>query len=415
MESKGTALSIDNFPEQLNPPPEQDVFERLLLAKALLSEIAIVPTVRPDSLTTARYILIAHDAAELVLAAIATHYRCAVKDHAYLMGYVDAIKQTTGQDIPHRIFFLKLNRERVNVKHYGSRPNVEQWGNVAEVAYQNISSVCEKYLNIQLDQLDEAVLLQHEEAKRLIAEAKTAYQGEDYRQVLEKLAHTLFVLFKDNPALRNMTIGKPHVADATKLTAFRVNANEFLALQEFLPSESEDSDPVSFHWNQEEHGHPANWTVEAAEFCLKTVIHVAVRIQNATWIPSATKFFYVYEHKVTALEDNVEIVQPGNTIGGSALSALLPPPTKSVVARTLSKGESIIGMVHRNKKDALLSAFTGRQESGPETLSFSTSTYGPDRIWGDIEASKVHVTCVPRNNKFVREYYPHLQEMPWHG
>ena len=414
MESKGTALSTDNSPEQLNPIPEQDVFERLLLAKALLSEITIVPTVHPDSLTTARYILMAHDAAELVLAAIATHYRCAVKDHAYLMDYVGAIKQTTGQEIPHRTFFSKLNRERVNVKHYGSRPNVEQWGNVAEAAYQNISSVCEQYLNIQLDQLDEAVLLQHKGAKRLIAEARAAHQGGSYQLVLEKLAHSLFVLFKDNRALRNMTIGKPHAEDAIKLTAFGVNANEFLALQEFLPSVSEDKSDVNFHWNQEEHGHPANWTVEAAEFCLKTVIHVAVRIQNATWIPSAIEFLYVYEHKVTALEDNVEIVQPGNTMRGGALSALLSPPsTKPVVVRTLSKGESIIGMVERNKRDNLLSALGGYQESGSETLSIST--YGPDRIWGNVEASKVQVTCVPRRNKFTEKYYPHLEEMPWNG
>lgn len=413
MESKGTAISTNNPPEQLSSPPEQSVFERLLLAQALLSEIGVVPTVRPDSLTTARYILIAHDAAELVLAAIARHRQCAIGDRAHLMDYVGAIGQRTGQDIPYLSFFSDLNRQRVNVKHHGLMPNVEQWGNVAEAAYRNISSVCEKYLNIQLDQLDESILVRHEGAKRLIAEAKAAYQGEEYQLVLEKLAHTLFVLFKDNPALRNMTIGKPRAEDAIKLTAFGVNANEFLALQEFLPSVSEDKGNVSFRWNQEEHGHPANWTLEAAEFCLKTVVHVAVRIQNAAWIPSAIDFLYVYEHKVTALEDNVEIVQPGSMTGGSAFSALLPPSTKPVVARTLSKGESIIGMVHRNKRDGLLSALGGRQESGPETLSFST--YGPDRIWGDIEASKVCVTCVPRENEFIGKYYPHLQEMPWHG
>ncbi len=414
MESKGTAVITNNPPQQLNAVPEQDVFERLLLAKSLLSEIDVVPTVRPDSLTTARHILVAHDAAELVLAAIARHLQCSVKDPVYLMDYAGAIKQTTTQDIPYRNFFSDLNRQRGNVKHHGLMPNVEQWGNVAEAAYRNISSVCEKYLNIQLAQLDESILVRHEGAKRLIAEAKTAYQIGEYRRVLKKLGHTLFVLFKDNAALRNMTIGKPHAEDAIKLTAFGVNANEFLALQEFLPSVSEDDGTVSFHWNQEEHGHPANWTSDAADFCLKTVIHVAVRIQNAAWIPSAIDFLYVYEHKVTALEDNVEIVQPGNAMGGSALSALLSSPaTEPVVVRTLSKGESIVGMVHRNKRDGLLSALGGRQESGPETLSFST--YGRDRIWGDIEASKVRVTCVPRKNKFTEKYDPHLEEISWDG
>lgn len=414
MESPGTVVSTNKPPEQLAPELEQDVFERLFLAKALLSEISVVPTVRPDSLTIARHILIAHDAAELVLAAITRQLQCATSDRAHLMEYAGAIRQKIGQDIPHRNFFSDLNRQRVDVKHHGLMPNVEQWGNVAEAAYRNISNVCEKHLNIQLDQLDESILVQHEGAKRLIVEAKTAYQREEYRLVLEKLAHTLFLLFKDNPALRSMTIGKPHAEDAIKLTAFGVNANEFLAMQEFLPSVSEDKGNVSFRWSQERYGHPANWTQEAAEFCLKTVIHVAVRIQNATWIPSAIEFLYVYEHKVTALEDNVEIVRPGKVTGGSALSALLSPPaTEPVVVRTLPKGESIIGVVERNKRDGLLAALGGCQESGPESLSISTR--GQDRIWGDVVASKVLVTCVPRKNKFTEKYYPHLEEIPWDG
>ena len=413
MESKGTAISTDNPPEQANPIPQQDVFERLLLAKALLSEIDVVPTVRPDSLTTARYVLIAHDAAELVLGAVARHLQCSVKYPAYLMNYAEAIRQKTEQDIPYRDFFLNLNRQRVNVKHHGLMPNVEQWGNVAEAAYRNISSVCERYLNLRLAQLDESILVRHEGAKHLFAEAKAEYQRAEYRFALEKLAHALFILFKDNPALRSMTIGKPHAEDAIKLTAFGVNANEFLAMQEFLPSVSEDKGSVSFRWGQERYGHPANWTQEAAEFCLKTVIHVAIRIQSATWIPSAIEFLYAYEHKVTALEDNVEIVRGGKQIGSSALSALLSPPTELTVVRKLTKGESIIGMVNRNKQDSLLSALGGQQESGPETLSIST--YGPERIWGDVEASKVRVTCVPRDNEFVRKYYPHLQEIAWNG
>ena len=418
MESKGTAVSTDNPPKQLNPIPEQDVFERLLLAKALLSEIDVVPTVRPDSLTTARYILIAHDAAELVLAAIARHLQCPVRDPVYLMDYAGAIKQATTQDIPYRNFFSDLNRQRGNVKHHGLMPNVEQWGNVAELAYRNISSVCEKYLSIQLDQLDESILVRHEGTKQLIAEAKAAYQEEQYQRVLEKLAHALFILFEENPALRNMTAGKPHAENAIKLTAFGVNANEFLALQEFLPEIREDDGKVSFRWNQEKHGHPANWTAQIAEFCLKTIVHVAVRIQRATWIPSAIRFLFVYEHKVTALEDNVvimqdQIVEDQETGMFPALQALRPKATKKVPVRTLSKGESIVGMVHRNKKDGLLSAFGGSEETGPETLSFST--YGPDRLWGDIEASKVRVTCVPREDEFVKKYYPHLQEMPWDG
>lgn len=400
-------------PVRLSKHPERDVFERLLLAKALLCEIDVVPTVRPDGLTTARYILIAHDAAELVLAAIARHLQCSIGDSAYLMNYVGAIKQTTGQDIPYRNFFSDLNRQRTDIKHHGLMPNVDQWGNVAEVVHRHISSLCEKYLNVQLAHVDESILVQHEEAKLLIAEAKTLYADGKYQHVLEKLAHALFVLFRDNPALRNMEIGKPRAEDAIRLTAFGVNANEFLALQEFLPSVSEDDDNVSFRWNQEEHGHPANWTAEAAEFCLNTIVHVAVRIQNATWIPSAIDFLYVYEHKVTALEDGVVIVQERQPNWLSPAQSIVETmaPIKTVI-RTLAKGETIVGMVTRKEQQGgLTSIFNRSQEPGPEKLSFFSREL--NGVSGEIEASKVRVTCIPRTSAFTKKYYPDLPEIAW--
>jgi hypothetical protein len=43
----------------------QEVLDRLLVAKGLLSQIRDLPTTRPDRITLARQILTAHDAAEL--------------------------------------------------------------------------------------------------------------------------------------------------------------------------------------------------------------------------------------------------------------------------------------------------------------------------------------------------------------
>ena len=397
---------------------ERDVFERLLLAKALLSGVQLTPAAKPDRLTAARHILIAHDAAELVLSTVAQHLKCQTEDRSSLVDYAGAIKKKTRRDIPHRQFFSNLNHQRIGVKHRGLMPDVDQWGAVGEVAYRNISAVCERYLRIQLNDVDESLLIQDEGTRSLLAEAKDAYQKGKYQAALEVLGYALWMIFKDSdsPSLRNLLVGEARAEDAIRLSAFGVNANEFLAMQEFLPRVREDQDKkVKFECKQDSYGHPGNWTAETAEFCLKTFVHVAVRIQSAEWIPSPIRFLFVYRHKVTALEDNVQIVQVRVT-SGNALGAFLPssdPSHERVIVRTLSKGQSVIGLVSKNDEPSSLLRFSLGASAEPRPPTIYFHSFGPDKISGEIERDKVRVTCVSQEDEFVKKYYPDLPEIGW--
>jgi hypothetical protein len=83
-------------------PLQQDIVERLLVAKDLLSRIRFVPTARPDRVTLARHILTAHDAAELAVAAIARHVgRLPPGPQVYLMDYFPGICLGSGLAISH--------------------------------------------------------------------------------------------------------------------------------------------------------------------------------------------------------------------------------------------------------------------------------------------------------------------------
>jgi hypothetical protein len=146
------------------------------------------------------------------------------------------------------------------------------------------------------------------DVKKQYAIAKEAFSNDDFKSVLENLAMALYLLFKSNKALRNMIVGTPRAEDALKLAAFGVHANEFLVLQEFLPNVYDFviDRPAKIHWEQGKYGHPANWRQDAAEFCLNTFVSTALRIQDAEWIPGAIDFDLVYEHKITALVDDVE-------------------------------------------------------------------------------------------------------------
>ena len=381
----------------------QDVIDRLLVAKDMLEKISCSPIVNPDRYTIARHVLTAHDAAELALAGIARHLgKLPQSSKSFLMDYFSPIREIhPDEEVPGRDYFSQLNQVRIGIKHTGIFPDPKQWFRVGETTRSYVSTWCDKYLSISLDDLDESDMISDTRVKNQYDIAKKAFINGDHKGVLENLAIALHLLFESNRGLRNLHVGTPHAEDALKLSAFGVHANEFLTLQEFLPhAYSGTDDQVKINWDEEKFGHPANWRQDAAEFCLKSFVSVALRIQDAEWIPGALEFDLVYEHKITALVDGVEIVQER--------SKELLGPKEKVVVRTLKKGESLRGNV-RKKDNSLLAAILGQEDKS--VLFFMN--YEEPIIFGEIEAAKVRVTCVPKDNKIVREYFPNLPEVEY--
>jgi len=384
-------------------PIAPEIIDRLLVAKGLLGRIRFLQTARPDRITLAQHILAAHDAAELALAAIARHLgKLPQSTQTYLMQYFPAIQEThPGKEVPGRDYFSQLNRVRTHIKHHGIFPDQLQWHRVGENTWTYVSRWCQDYLGFSLDDLDESALIVDSEAKRHYDAAAQAFHRENYKETLECLALATNAVFESNRALRNLKVGISNASDAIKLAAFGVHANDYLALQEFLPQlDSDNNDKLVIKWNQEKYGHPANWTPETAEFCLKTFVHVTLCIQDAEWVPGAIDFLGVYQHKVTALVDGVEIFKKS---GGYRDFLGRPVPLECIVLRTLGKNESICGLVHQNKKDS------SEAPNGGKTISIYS--FSEDELFGEIEANKVKVTCIPRDTPFINKYFPELPEI----
>jgi hypothetical protein len=384
-------------------PIEQDVLERLLVAKDLLGRIRFLPTSKPDRATLARQILTSHDSAEIAIAAIARYVdKLPESNEAYLMTYIAKIKSShPGVDVPGRAFFSDLNRVRVSIKHAGLFPDPAQWHKVAEKTYDYVSILCEKYLGIRFEDLDEIMLIRSEEVRSRLAEAREFFERGEHKLTLEALAYALEALFRDNSALRNLTVGFPRAEDAIKLSAFGVHANDFIALQEFLPrlnAVSSASNRVL--WEQEKYGHPANWNSRTAEFCLRTFLQIVLRIQDADSIPGAIDFHRVYEHKVTALIDGVEIRRPPDS----------PPNVlvvgDEVVCRVLNKGDSIRGIISRFKTPE---SIIGKM-FGPLRIYYFLSLKEKG-VYGSIDATKVDVKCVPREEAWIKGLFGDLPEL----
>jgi hypothetical protein len=319
------------------------------------------------------------------------------------MDYFPEIKKEhSNKPVAGQPYFSSLNSVRIGIKHEGNFPDPQQWYRVGERTYEYVSEWCQEYLGLSLDELDESVLIRDDKVKEWHKKAKEALGQDRFRESLEHLAYATEALFSSNRALRGLIIGKSRAEDAIKLAAFGVHANDYLALQEFLPSIflKRGYDQPVVKWEQKKYGHPGNWTRYAAEFALKTFVDVALRIQDADWIPGAMEFDVLYEHKITALEDGVEITQEKKP---STLSEATNP--EHIVVRTLKKDESLRGRVEPKSPKDFLAAILGLK---PPVYSIII----PDQqLYGEFETNKVLITCVPRDNELVRKYFNDLPEV----
>ncbi|MDP3142422.1 MAG: hypothetical protein Q8N14_00535 [Candidatus Omnitrophota bacterium] len=380
-----------------------EVIQQLLFSKWLLSQILSPPEAKISSFSLARKILIAHDAVEFGLAAIADQIGALPKQNKlYLMNYFDSIKDKIhpGEEVEGKEYFRKLNTVRGNLKHVMILPEPNQWVNVDDKVYNHLTGWCRMYLQLELDALDNSILLRSPGVKELYDNAKKELSFGRYQQALELLAKALYLLFEENSALRSLQVGIARAEDAIKVAAFGVHANDFLSLQEFLPKVTKTSDgKFTIRWEQEEFGHPGNWREDSASFCVDAFLDLALKIQDAEWIPGAISFLNLYEYKVEAIKDDVEIRDKSNEVIFASSSP------KSEVIKSLKKGEFIRAGVSRTSKKHLGGLFQAHNIEEEEEIFIMSHV---DQIFGYVTLRDVKITCIPRENHFVKENFPDL-------
>ena len=306
----------------------------------------------------------------------------------------------------------QLNQVGNDIKHLGILPNARQWGSVGEKLYTIVSAWCSEYLGATLEDMDLSDLLKNSNVRMSVRTAKQAITNGAFRDALISIAQGMYYLFKDNPALLNVIVGFPRAEDAIKLAGFGVHANDFLTLQQFLPRVTAYSGELECHWNQEEFGHPGNWRKEAAEFCLKTFLDLALKIQDAEERPTPIPFGLVYLHKLTALVDGVKIWSlPWNVIQMPDQTQSVQPEVKQnrKLWKTLNTGESIV--TYLRKPDPI-------QETLPQYIDSGEFIFNIDFLeFGAVAKKDVKVTCVPTANASQMLPDVVLTEIDWepHG
>jgi len=398
-------------------PLRPDVVERLLLSKRMLARLASHPVSEPDKFFIADQILLSHDAAEIALAAIADQLsKLPFTEKQYLMSYFDPLRSLhPDRDVTGKSYLSQLNRVRNDIKHHGLFPDPRGWARVGENVQECVFGWCREYLGVAMEDLDESVLVASEQVKRRYDSAKEALSNRAYKAVFEQLALALESLIRENLALGSIQAGRARPEDAIRLSGFGVHANDFLALQEFLPQVEGFSDAdFTVRWKQSEYGHPGNWNEHIARFCLKTFLDVALKIQHAPWVPVAATFGMVYRYILTAVRDGVEVWEMRQGSGSLSGGIRFPGAVNRVAVRTLAAGETIEASRILPVKPLLV--LDGQDEAPePEIVKFVVSQI-PAIMFGIetyVARKDVKISCVPQKNDVIRAHFGELPEIDW--
>lgn len=394
-----------------------EVVERLILCKSLLARIRFSPIAKPDRATLAAQIISAHDAAELGIAAVCHQLGVSPpKDQNYLMSYFQPLAdaQHKGRDVYAKDYFSQLNRVRVDIKHLGIFPDPQQWARVGETVHGHVSKWCQDYLGIPLSEIDHSSLLIHEDVKVAYYAGRERAENGDFKECLEFLAKALYLLFQQNAALRGLSVGKASSEDAIRLTGFGVPANDYLALQEFLPAVKEALDKsLEVQWRQQPYGHPGNWRPNAAEFCLQTFLDVALKIQYAEWIPGAVHRDSLYDFKVVPMHQEAEVwiweddphQAPIDNSNVWTATLLGRKRVRKQVA-LITNNNPFVGRVLPQTSNGGFYGGSGKIES------LELRERDTFKAIGNVDFEDVQVSLVPR--KGVEKMFPwELPEIPW--
>lgn len=394
----------------MNIRPE--VIQRILLAKAILSPYRFVPSSEPDVHLIAMQVLAAHDAADLTFAAIVDHQGEGTSKSRGLsmMQSLGAIKTDAMFRKP-STYFGQLGDARDSLKHRGNLPNTKQWANAGRTVYEKLSEMSEACLGLSLDDIDESKLLTNDEVKNYFTAAQKAAEAGEYRTALEELGRALFVLLEANTSLGDIPVGVARAEDAIKLSGFGVHANDFLRLQEFLPNVSRvgvfsrvlREGNLDIAWKQTQFGHPGNWREDSVQFCLRAFLSVAPRIQEAKWIPLAIEFFHLYNYKVTANEDNVEIWVKGRTLDGNSTRLTVGHLKKSESRIFASVMQPVSHWLDESEENLLKIV---RLYDDSDFLELKPKEF--------VLFDKVTITCIPFHKDLKAALgLPDLVEIPW--
>ena len=315
----------------------QQILTRIAIGNYLLSTAGSL-TQSADALSVAQTILIAHDASELILSALAASAGATFKDKhkTFLMDYVKALEEKKHLGI--KLFFDELNEARIAFKHLGIPPNAAHFYDCVAKARKYLNDACVEFLGQTLEEVGLEALIEDDLARDFYSQGKNLRQQRKFRESLELMAQAFRQSLNATPFVYTVSVGEPDTEAALHLLGCGVDPSMFMSLQRLLPSIDHAG---ALTWNTRDRGHPANWTQENVDYCLAAILKIILQIQHAPFGAYAVRFQSVFEDVLTAKRDGV-ILQGER--GGFHRLFHRGRPQRELVGQ-LKKGQQVWGHV----------------------------------------------------------------------
>ena len=274
-----------------------EVYQRIILAKSLHKAAEAACASRNDQMTFTRGILLLHDAAEALLGAVADHLNASLTGNQYLLDYYDLIEKAEKQarKVPYRTQMRNLNTLRNDAKHHGILPDSKSNAHFPTTVYALCEEVCQTYLELDFSSVSLKSLIRNEKVQSYIERAEKEIERGEIEEGLISLAYAMYHIceFSTIPSILLSLLTQK---DREKLIQF----TQVYTIEHTVELIEHGVDPYLYHrfknltpkiglhkdtrellyWWDKHYGHPVNWTIRNARFCLDFCIEAALKFQR---------------------------------------------------------------------------------------------------------------------------------------
>jgi len=180
------------------------------------------------------------DSVEAFLIAVANHVGTAVDQNTNFDKYFTLVNEKIApKELPFKSKLLRLNRVRINSKHYAIQPARDECERLAIVAREFFDEVSTSHLGAAFSTVSAIDLLEDGETKTVLLEAKAALETKNYAGCAIGRRKAIFLEIE-----RHYDISKYKDAQGFGLLGLFTNAPGFARSKEYI--ETDVKDPTDF-------------------------------------------------------------------------------------------------------------------------------------------------------------------------
>jgi len=141
-------------------------------------------------------VILIQDAVELFLLALCEYSNAKVKDSTNLGGLIQALEFETQQQVILKTQIININKQRVNIKHFGFLPNIDDCRDFLTNAKTFFQENSEIFLKRRFDSITLIDLVKDEAVKKLLEGAKECLKKGEYKECQISCRKILYLNFE---------------------------------------------------------------------------------------------------------------------------------------------------------------------------------------------------------------------------